>query len=108
MSDHEPLECPFCGGDAEALDLRAAWCVACSKSGECGAYGPMRDTEAEAVSAHNAPILERRKLKAALREYADRDNWYGSREFKLAPHDGGWDLAREALAEDQRSDDDGV
>ena len=66
MSDHEPLECPFCGGDAQALDLRAAWCVACSEGGECGACGPMRDTEAEAVTAWNAPILERRKLKAAM------------------------------------------
>ena len=101
------MECLCCGGPT-CVSRGDHYChVRCLRK-SCLANGPFKNTEAEAVSAHNAPILERRKLKAALREYADRDNWYGSREFKLAPHDGGWDLAREALAEAQRSDGDGV
>ena len=65
MSELEPLECLYCGGPT-CVSRGDHYChVRCLRK-SCLANGPFKNTEAEAVSAHNAPILERRKLHARV------------------------------------------
>ena len=71
MSDHEPLECPFCGGNLASLQhttlvfMGGAFWVECPYAA-CAARGRYAPTGPEAVALWNAPILERRKLHARV------------------------------------------
>lgn len=54
----EASACPFCGNPETKLSSvcwKEIWFVECM-GGECGAQGPLRRVEEEAVAAWNAPV----------------------------------------------------
>ena len=49
-----PQPCPFCGGAVAVLQAKGTVRLTCRRSA-CGAMGPMRETEADAIRAWNRP-----------------------------------------------------
>lgn len=86
----KPGPCPWCRNERFIIQ-HASSISHYGECHDCGACGPVEDTEEEAIAAWNTPRERERKLREAL-QYVKNDM-----TFNVAPSNSTMEQVREAL-----------